>query len=242
MSGVVLNESDLLFFLEAEERRHRLRRTDMFTKSDRYLAQYPELPFGLVRLSGCLNPINPPGFDAYKRKLLRKMRRKDTLPAIRARIEHYDRFFKRFHRECPLPKHLERTIHSGFPRYNLIVDTHFLAEMCAGILVAAADHEAFEGRLTLDVADAGEVCRGMGNRELVTEPGEIVLRDEKEIVCILSQGADEKTRVRPETRQVAFYAYGVPGIDEEPIRNGLELTASTMERFGGGSVTGFQIA
>ncbi len=214
----------------------------MFTKSDRYLAEYAQLPFGLVLVSGCLNPVNPPGFDAYKRKLLRKMRRKEALAAIRTRIEHYDRFFGRFNQICPLPKHLERTIHSGFPRYNLMVDTHFLAEMCAGILVAVADYEAFEGRLTLDVAEAGETCRGMGGRELVAGPGEIVLRDEKEIVCILCQGADEKTRVGPQTRSVVFYAYGVPGIGEEPIKSGLELAARTMERFGGGSLKAFRVA
>ncbi|MCP4626919.1 MAG: hypothetical protein GY850_25930 [bacterium] len=47
----------------------------------------------------------------------------------------------------------------------------------------------------MDVAEEKEIWAGMGGREFVTREGEIVLHDEKEIVCVLCQGADEKTRV-----------------------------------------------
>jgi DNA/RNA-binding domain of Phe-tRNA-synthetase-like protein len=92
--------------------------------------------------------------------------------------------------------------------------------------------------LTLDLAGEGEWCRGMGNREFRAREGEIVLRDEKEIVCVLCQGADEKTRVTENTRNVLFYAYGVPGIDYQYLSQGLALAAETMEEFGGGPVAG----
>jgi DNA/RNA-binding domain of Phe-tRNA-synthetase-like protein len=136
---------------------------------------------------------------------------------------------------------LKRTVNSGFPRYNLVVDTHFIAEMCAGILVAAADFDRFEGALTLDVARAGESCVGMGHRKFVTKDREIVLRDEKEIVCVLCQGADEKTRVSADTRRVLLYAYAVPGIEAEAIREGLSLAGETLSRFGEGRVEGLQV-
>jgi len=54
-------------------------------------------------------------------------------------------------------QHFKRTVNSGFPRYALYLDAHFLAEMCAGILVAVADDDRFEGDLTLDVAAAEAV-------------------------------------------------------------------------------------
>jgi len=120
------------------------------------------------------------------------MRRRETLKDITERIETYDRFFGGFSFDCPLPKHLKRTVNSGFPRYNLMVDAHFMAEMCAGILVAVTDFDRFEGALVLDLAEEGEICRGMGGQEFRTKEDEIVLRDEKEIVCVLCQGADEK--------------------------------------------------
>jgi DNA/RNA-binding domain of Phe-tRNA-synthetase-like protein len=212
-----------------------------FSKSSKYQARYPEVAFGLTLISGCNNHFNPPGFDQYKRKRLRKMRRRETLAEITERIELYDSFFEDFGFQCPLPKHLKRTVYSGFPRYNLMVDAHFMAEMCAGILVAVTDYDAFDGKLLLDLAEAGEICRGMGQREMKTKEGEIVFRDEKEIVCVLCQGADEKTRVREETVNVLFYAYGIPGVDGSYLEEGLNVAAETVAEFGGGTIEGLEI-
>jgi DNA/RNA-binding domain of Phe-tRNA-synthetase-like protein len=164
------------------------------------------------------------------------MRKRETLVQITKRIEVYNGFFDLFGYECPLPKHLKRTVNSGFPRYDLMVDAHFMAEMCAGILVAVTDYDLFNGALTLDLADDGELCAGMGGRKIRTKTDEIVLRDEKEIVCVLCQGADEKTRVREDTRNVLFYAYAVPGIERQFIEQGLNIAADTVARFGGGNI------
>ena len=212
-----------------------------FSLSPAYKAQYPGVAFGLTLISGCQNFLNPPGFDQYKRKLLRKMRKRETLAQISNRIEIYDQFFESFGFECPLPKHLKRTIHSGFPRYNLIIDAHFMAEMCAGILVAVTDYDRFDGVLTLDLAEEGEISGGMGGREIRTKQGEIVLRDEKDIVCVLCQGADEKTRVNDDTRNVLFYAYAVPGIEATYIKEGLTVAADTMAEFGNGTIEWIEV-
>jgi DNA/RNA-binding domain of Phe-tRNA-synthetase-like protein len=212
-----------------------------FCISERYRATYPGVGFGLTLISGCRNHENPPGFDQHKRKLLRAMRKRETLAEITARIGIYADFFQMFGFECPLTQHLKRTINSGFPRYDLIVDAHFMAEMCAGILVAVTDYDRFDGNLTLDTAAAGEVCAGMGGREFVTREDEIVLRDEKEIVCVLCQGADEKTRAHGDTTQVLFYAYAVPGIESQYLKNGLTIAAETMAEFGGGKIEGIEV-
>lgn len=204
--------------------------------SEAYQARYPGLAFGYTLISGCKPLEDQSAFDQYKRKLLRKMRKREVLVEITRRIDLYDRFFSGFGFECPLPKHLQRTVQSGFPRYNLMVDAHFMAEMCAGILVAVTDYDLFNGSLILDVAREGETCLGMGRREFRTKEGEIVLRDFRDIVCVLCQGADEKTRVREETREVFFYAYAVPGIQWETLKEGLEIASETMSEFSGGRI------
>jgi DNA/RNA-binding domain of Phe-tRNA-synthetase-like protein len=211
-----------------------------FSKSPSFETDYPGLPFGLAHLSDCRNQAAP-GFDQYKRRELRKMRKRENLTEISERIDLYDRFFKSFGFECPLPKHLRRTIHSGFPQYSLLVDAHFMAEMCGGILVAVADCARFEGDLMLDVAEEGETCLGMGERLLKTRRGEIVLRDDREIVCVLCQGADEKTRVREGTREVLFYAYAVPGILKGHLEEGLRVAAEAVRDYGGGKVERVEI-
>ena len=212
-----------------------------FSISPSYMAQYQGVGFGLALISGCQNSANPPGFNLYKRKLLRKMRKRETLAQISGRIDIYDQFFRSFGHECPLPKHLKRTVNSGFPKYNLVVDTHFIAEMCAGILVAVTDYDRFDGGLTLDLALEGEICRGMGGRHITTGKGEIVLRDERAIVCVLCQGADEKTRVKDDTRNVLFYGYAVPGIESRYLKEGLTVAADTMVAFGNGKIESIEI-
>ncbi len=169
------------------------------------------------------------------------MRKRETLAQISQRIDTYEQFFRSFGYDCPLPQHLKRTINSGFPRYNLMVDAHFIAEMCAGILVAVTDYDRVEGRLTLDVAREGETAAGMGGRRFTTREGEIVLRDEKDIICVLCQGADEKTRVTDDTRNVLFYSYAVPGIDASYLKEGLTVATETMVEFGGGSLKGLEV-
>lgn len=215
-------------------------RSDL-TVSEAYKTRYPGVGFGLTLITGCKPVTDQQAYDHYKRKLLRKMRKRETLAEITARINTYDSFFQSFGFECPLPKHLKRTVNSGFPQYNLMVDAHFMAEMCAGILVAVTDYDRFDGKLTLDVAKAGEISKGMGQRDFVTKEGEIVLRDEKDIVCILCQGADDKTRVKEETRNVFFYAYAVPGIDSGHLKDGLTVAAETMAEFGGGKIEGIEV-
>jgi DNA/RNA-binding domain of Phe-tRNA-synthetase-like protein len=212
-----------------------------FSKSPQYRTRYPDVSFGLALATGCKNFQNPPGFDQHKRKLLRKMRRRERLTEITERIGIYNEFFEGFGFECPLPGHLKRTVHSGFPRYNLMVDAHFMAEMCAGILVAVTDYDRFEGRLTLDLAGSGEICRGMGGRNFLTKEGEIVFRDETEIVCVLCQGADEKTRASEDTQNVLFYTYAVPGIEAKYLDEGLTIAAEIMSEFGRGTIEAIEV-
>jgi DNA/RNA-binding domain of Phe-tRNA-synthetase-like protein len=212
-----------------------------FSISSAYEAKYPGVAFGLTLISGCKLLTDSAGFDQYKRKLLRKMRKREILAEISERIQMYDRFFQSFGYECPLPQHLKRTVHSGFPRYNLMVDAHFMAEMCAGILVAVTDYDRIEGMLTLDVARGGETSVGMGGRQFTIKEGEIVLRDGKDIICVLCQGADEKTRVKDSTRNVLFYSYAVPGIDGIYLKEGLTIAAETMVQFGGGTIDGLDV-
>jgi DNA/RNA-binding domain of Phe-tRNA-synthetase-like protein len=212
-----------------------------FEISSSYQDTYPDVGFGFTLIADCRDALNPPEFTPYKRKHLRRMRKRETLSQITQRIDIYAAFFQSFGYECPLVKHLKRTVHSGFPKYSLFVDAHFMAEMCAGILVAVTDFNRFDGRLTLDTARDGEICDGMGGRSFVLKKNEIVLRDEKDIVCVLCQGADEKTRVSESTTNVLFYAYAVPGIDRRYLKDGLTVAAETVKEFSGGTIEGIEI-
>jgi DNA/RNA-binding domain of Phe-tRNA-synthetase-like protein len=204
------------------------------TITDAYRKHFPHLAFGIGTVQSCtyFEKIEP--FKLYKRELLRKMRRKANLVQLEERINHYDQFFKEWGYLCPLPNHFKRTIEMGFPIVNLYIDTHIIAEMCYGILMAIQDLDRFQGGWRLDLAQEGETFLGVSGKMIHCKEDEIVLRDQEGVVCSLFQGPDFKTRVEPASQNIVVYIFTAPGIEEEQVSNGLQLALEMLEKFGNG--------
>jgi DNA/RNA-binding domain of Phe-tRNA-synthetase-like protein len=183
---------------------------------------------------GCTYFEKDESFKLYKRETLRRMRRKASLAEIEGRISLYDQFFKEWGYPCPLPNHLQRTIEMGFPIVNLYIDTHIIAEMCHGILMAIQDLDRFQGNWRLDLAREGEIFQALGGKSLPCKENEIVLRDEKEVVCSLFQGPDSRTKVDAGSKNIAVYVFTAPGIGEDHVSKGLQLALEILEKFGNG--------
>jgi DNA/RNA-binding domain of Phe-tRNA-synthetase-like protein len=205
------------------------------TISDAYRNGFPGLPFGIGTIQECAYFEKGEAFKLYKRDLLRKMRRKANLALVQERINRYDQFFSQWGYSCPLPGHLNRAVEMGFPIINLYIDAHIIAEMVDGILMAIQDLDRFEGAWRLDLAREGESFESVSGKKLGCREGEIVLRDEREIVCSLFQGPDFRTRVDETTRNIVVYVFAAPGIEEEPISKGIELALEILGEFGKGA-------
>ena len=162
------------------------------------------------------------------------MRRRATLAQIEERINLYDQFFKDWGYPCPLPSHFKRVIEMGFPIVNLYIDTHIMAEMCHGILMAIQDLDHFHGEWKLDLANEGETFQGVSGRTIRCKEEEIVLRDEKNIVCSLFQGPDFKTKIDESSKNIVVYVFTAPGIQEEQVSDGLRLAIEILGKFGKG--------
>jgi DNA/RNA-binding domain of Phe-tRNA-synthetase-like protein len=122
----------------------------------------------------------------------------------------------------------------GFPIVNLYIDTHIIAEMYHGILMAIQDLEHFQGEWKLDLANEGETFQGVSGNMIHCKEDEIVLRDGEGIVCSLFQGPDFRTRVEPTSKNIVVYVFTAPGIEEEQVSNGLQLCLDILEKFGHG--------
>ncbi len=202
--------------------------------TDAYRCRFPNLSFGIGTIQECTYFEKSEAFKLYKRELLRKMRRRFTLVQLEERIHLYDQFFKDWGYPCPLPGHLKRTVEMGFPIVNLYIDTHIIAEMYHGILMAIQDLNRFHGEWRLDLANEGETFQGVSGRMICCKEEEIVLRDGKGIVCSLFQGPDFKTRVEPASKDIVVYVFTAPGILDEHVSNGLQLALEMLEKFGNG--------
>lgn len=204
------------------------------TITDAYRKRFPHLAFGIGTVQSCTYFEKSESFKLYKRELLRKMRRKANLAQLEERINHYDQFFKEWGYLCPLPGHFKRTIEMGFPIINLYIDTHIIAEMCHGILMAIQDLDRFQGEWRLDLAQEGETFQGVSGKMIRCKEDEIVLRDKEGMVCSLFQGPDFKTRVEPASKNIVIYIFTAPGIQEEHVSDGLRLALELLEKFGYG--------
>ncbi len=205
------------------------------TITDAYRRRFSDLVFGIGTTQSCTYFEKSESFKLFKRDLLRKMRRRANLAQIEGWINLYDRFFKEWGYACPLPSHFKRTIEMGFPIVNLYIDTHIIAEMYHGILMAIQDLEHFHGGWRLDLAHEGEAFQGVSGNPIRCKEDEIVLRDGEGIVCSLFQGPDFRTRVGPTSKNIAVYVFTAPGIQEEQVSNGLQLVLEILEKFGHGS-------
>jgi len=202
--------------------------------TDAYRLRFPNLSFGIGTIQDCIYFEKSESFKLHKRELLRKMRRRATLAQIEERINLYDQFFKEWGYPCPLPNHFKRTIEMGFPIVNLYIDTHIVAEMCHGILMAIQDLDRFEGGWRLDLAKEGETFQGVSGKMISCKEEEIVLRDKEGIVCSLFQGPDFRTRVDASSKNIVVYVFTAPGVREEQISNGIHLAIEILEKFGNG--------
>ncbi len=204
------------------------------TITDGYRKKFLELPFGIGTIQDCTYFEKSEEFKLYKRELLRKMRRKANLAQIEERIHRYDQFFQEWGYPCPLPGHFKRTVEMGFPIVNLYIDTHLMAEMCHGILMAIQDLDRFQGMWKLDLAGDGETFQGVSGKTILCKKDEIVLRDEGGIVCSLFQGPDFRTKIDSSSKNIVVYVFTAPGIQEEHVSNGIQLALEILQQFGGG--------
>jgi len=202
--------------------------------TDAYRQRFPDLAFGIGTIQSCTYFEKSESFKLYKRELLRKMRRRANLAQLEGWINLYDQFFKEWGYPCPLPSHFKRAVGMGFPIVNLYIDTHIIAEMCHGILMAIQDLDRFQGEWKLDLAQEGETFQGVSGKMIRCKEDAIVLRDGKGIVCSLFQGPDFKTRVEPASKNIVVYVFTAPGILDEHVSNGLQLALEMLEKFGNG--------
>ena len=202
--------------------------------TEAYRSRFPELCFGIGTIQACTYFEKSESFKLYKRELLRKVRRRANLAQIEERINLYDQFFEEWGYPCPLPGHLKRTIEMGFPIINLYIDTHIMAEMCHGILMAIQDLDRFHGEWRLDLASEGETFQAVSGRTLYCKEEEIVLRDEKEIVCSFFQGPDSRTKIDESSKNIVVYVFTAPGIQMEHVSNGIQLALEILQQFGKG--------
>jgi len=71
--------------------------------------------------------------------------------------------------------------------------------------------------------------------EIECKPGEIILRDQIDIIATYFQGPDKRTSITASTSNVIFFAFAVTGIDRSDMKLALQTAVDLLRPAAGGA-------
>ena len=196
---------------------------------------YPGASIGLLVMDGVENPPEHAALAEHVRDVENELRGRwsgvtraelNQLPEFEAYRSYYRRFEKTYHVQLQL----ESVALKGKPLRSTgaLVLAMFAAELRNRLLTAGHDLAAIEGGVSISVAEGGERYVGIGARELMLRSGDMYIHDDVGIISSVLHGPDDRTRITPSTRQVAFCVYAPAGIRPEAVERHLTDMAGTV--------------
>jgi DNA/RNA-binding domain of Phe-tRNA-synthetase-like protein len=171
--------------------------------------------------------------------------RKDLLASLRARFGNmaraelratpplpaYGAYYRKFKQTYHVLLQCESVALKGkpLPQRPPLVDAMFLAELDSLLLTAGHDLDRVAPPVTVDVAGPDDEYTGIGGKAETCRAGDMVMRDQRGVICSVIQGPDRRTRLTPDTREAMFVVYAPPGIGNAPVRRHLTRIAANVQ-------------
>ena len=111
------------------------------------------------------------------------------------------------------------------------MDAYNLASVRTLLTFSAFDLERIEPPLSVKFSREGEAVTLIGDRRKELTGKEIVLTDSVKILCVYVHGDAEETKVTDATKDVLLVAYGIPGMSEGEIKEGVIVVSNYIKRF-----------
>lgn len=200
----------------------------MLTISDAVKEKYPDLHFGIMMIENVQNPKSNPTLNQMKKNLEIELREKynhldkQALKSL-SQIQAYNEFYKTFKKTYHVQHQIESIVFKDkdLPNVAALVEAMFMVEVKNLLLTAGYDYGKVKNALQVDLSDGNQVFTGMGMSPKKPPKNDIILCDQQDILGSIICGPDHSSRISPETTQVLFAVYGVPGITEQAIHNHL---------------------
>ena len=201
----------------------------MFSVSEACKATYPGAAAGILVMKNVANPARHSEFDGHKEAFQKQLRSRfagydraglKALPTIQA----YNTYYKRYKKSYHVQLQLESVALKGrsIPRIAALVEAMFLAELNSLLLTAGHDLETVQPPIRLEVAEGTESYTLLNGKEQLLKAGDMFMADAEGVISSVIYGPDRRTRITPETRQVFFGVYAVPGVANQTIQDHLE--------------------
>ena len=126
----------------------------------------------------------------------------------------------------------------GLPRISPIVDAYNLASVKTLLTFSVFDTATIEPPLCVRFAQQDDEVLLIGPRMKRLSGRELVLTDASRTLCVYVHGDADATKVTNATKDVLLIAYGIPGIADSELEEGLAVAARYILRFAGGELRG----
>ena len=121
---------------------------------------------------------------------------------------------------------LRRVLHGDeLPRISAVVDAYNLASTKTILPISGFDVDLLNQPFHVRFAKNGETFTGIGMDKPITLTEQmLVLADQKQVLCIYPYRDTDLTKITMQTRNAMIIVYGVPGIDEQALKEAAETT------------------
>lgn len=179
---------------------------------------------------------DPEAFEALKEAELAEIRSRFGASADGSAAAAYDRkevfgenpyyrYFKKYKKSYPVMMQLESFLLKGrpFPSGNPVNEIAFLAELKTQILLGSHDIDRIEGDMTLFCGTEKTDFPGMRGDMIHIYPGDVSARDERDIILSMIAGADNRTYITEDSRNIAYIFFGTDKTPEDQFDRMTEL-------------------
>lgn len=206
--------------------------------SDAWKTSHPGAAAGVLVMRNLTNPVQHPALESWIAECEGELRARfaggdrsalRALPPLQAYAAYYKRYGKTYHVQLQLESVALKG--KAITRSSALVSAMVTTELKHLLLTAGHDLDTVQPPVTLTVAPGRELYRLLGGREQTLQAGDMMMADGGGVISSVLYGPDERTRLRPETRQALFAVYAPPGIAEPAIVRHLEDLRAAVRLF-----------
>ncbi len=196
----------------------------IFEVTEAWKSAFPLAHAGVLVIKDGINPASHAGLERCKEALIEELRlryggldrsRLQTIPSLQV----YEAYYKRFKKTYHVQLQLELIVCKGksIPSVAALVEAMFMAEVKNMLLTAGHDLDVLQLPARLDVTKGDEVYTVMGGQLRQVKPGDMMISDGKGIMSNIMYGPDQRTQIRPGTRNVIYTTYAPAGISAQAV-------------------------
>ena len=128
---------------------------------------------------------------------------------------------------------LKTNVHyrQSIPDVSPLVDACFASEMETFLLTAGHDADLLEGAILIDVTNGTESFTQMNGNSKTLMANDMMMKDEKGVICTIIYGQDQRTPISPETKRALYIAYVPEGVTRDAVVSHLDMIKDNVLLF-----------